>query len=345
MAAAQELSLFEKKFRAMGSPCDIKFFATCAKQAAAAMRAAIARVQVLERKYSRYQDDTITSRINHAAGTQEWVDLDQETYQLLRLAEQGYQLSEGLFDITSGILRQVWDFKLSKRPSADALAAVLPRIGWHHVCLRQNGMSAGAAENPDAPAGWAVQLPRQGMEVDFGGLVKEYAADAASTVLRAHGVTSGIVDLGGDLSIIGPHPQQGRWSIGVRDPRAPSHPISLLGVDSGAVATSGDYERFFEQNGRRYCHILNPKTGWPTQGFSSVTVVAQPCVVAGMAATIAMLKGVSCGIQWLQDLGVPFLAVTAPLTNQITGVTKPRQILTEQSTSAEIEQVLEVLTD
>lgn len=354
MAVSPNLSYYQKQFRAMGSPCDLKIYAANASQAAEALQAAQLRIQTLEQKYSRYQPDTITSRINHAAGNGAWIPLDNETYQLFRLAQQGFDLSDGLFDITSGILRRVWDFRQGVLPEAKALAEILPRIGWDQVQLKRSGCSVASSAQkeveapnvePDAPAGWSVRLPQVGMEIDFGGLVKEYAADAATTVLRSHGVAHGIVDLGGDLSVIGPHPQNGAWPIGVRDPRAPARAIGRLHVDTGGLATSGDYERYFERNGKRYCHILNPKTGWPVQGFASVTVVAQPCVVAGMAATIAMLKGVQGGLRWLQALGVPFFAVIVPVTDSLSGNTKARQIVTEQSTAAEIECVLDVLTN
>lgn len=360
MAVSQQLDLYQKQFRAMGSPCQLKIYAPNAAQAATALQAAQVRIQTLEQKYSRYQPHTITSRINAAAGGDVWVALDPETYQLFRLAQQGFDLSGGLFDITSGILRQVWDFRQGICPQPEALAQILPRIGWDQVQLKHE---EGAPS--EAVSGWSVRLPQVGMEIDFGGLVKEYAADAAATALSAQGVAHGFVDLGGDLSVIGPHPEKGAWPIGVRDPRAPSRPIGRLHVSQGGLATSGDYERYFEQNGERYCHILNPKTGWPVRGFASVTVVAQPCVVAGMASTIAMLKGVQDGLAWLQALGTPFFAVIAPdpllhsavrpsgdlqaanagQSAKQNAMIKTPSIVTDQSTSAEIDQLLEVLTD
>jgi thiamine biosynthesis lipoprotein len=308
----------------------------------------------LEQKYSRFQPNTITSRINAAAGTGQRIPLDIETHQLFLLADQAYCVSGGLFDITSGILRQVWDFRQQTVPSSMALAQVLPRIGWSQVELRQEeprreAKRSGAADDPDGPSGWSVLLPQVGMEIDFGGLVKEYAADAAATALREAGIQNGFVDLGGDLSVIGPHPTQGPWPIGVRDPRATERAIGHLKVGRGSVATSGDYERFFEQNGRRYCHILDPTTGWPCsakdeRGFASVTVVTQPCVVAGIAATVALLKGAAQGLEWLQELGVPFFAVTAPFTDVVTGITQAPKIFTERSTPTEIAQSLGCLT-
>jgi thiamine biosynthesis lipoprotein len=142
-----------------------------------------------------------------------------------------------------------------------------------------------------------------GMEIDFGGIGKEYAVDRAVEVCRAMGIRHGLVDLGGDIRIVGPRPDEEPWRIGIRHPRASSVVMAEVALDKGAVATSGDYERFMEVGGRRYCHILNPGTGWPVRGLSSVTVIANDCLVAGSLATIAMLKGRG-GISWLRAMGV-----------------------------------------
>jgi FAD:protein FMN transferase len=150
-----------------------------------------------------------------------------------------------------------------------------------------------------------------GMELDFGGYVKEYAADCAVRVCREAGAAHGLADLGGDVALMGPHPDGSPWQVGVRHPRHPEKPIATIEMPAGAIASSGDYERFFEVDGRRYCHILNPKTGWPAGGLSAVSVLAPACVIAGTASTVAMLKGPTEGPAWLEELGLPYLCVTA----------------------------------
>jgi len=132
-------------------------------------------------------------------------------------------------------------------------------------------------------------LPDAGMEIDFGGFGKEYAADRAAALLERDGAASGIVNLGGDLRVLGPRPDGSAWSIGIQHPRAPGSTIASIRLARGALATSGDYERFFEVDGKRYCHILNPATGWPVQGWQSISVVAPLCVAAGAMSTIALL--------------------------------------------------------
>jgi len=267
-------ALFRFKFHAMAAEHELQLFASSAQLAERAAKAAIADVARIEVKYSRYRDDSVTTRINRAAGRGR-VAIDAETAALLRYADQCFRLSEGRFDITSGVLRRVWDFRARPAhvPSSDALAAALTSIGWADVEWDDQG----------------ILLPREGMELDFGGIGKEYAADRVATICSAHGIAHALVNLGGDVRAIGGQPDGSPWRVGIRDPRAPNRAVALLEVDDGAVATSGDYERYFDLDGRRYCHILDPRSGMPVVHWRSVSVVAPLCVVAGSCATIAML--------------------------------------------------------
>jgi thiamine biosynthesis lipoprotein len=148
-----------------------------------------------------------------------------------------------------------------------------------------------------------LQFPLAGMALDFGGIGKEYAADRVADLCSTNGIDSGLIDLGGDIRIIGPHPDGSPWRVGIRNPDHPETALAMLELREGAIASSGDYERYIEVAGRRYCHILNPITGWPVQGLSSVSVTAPSCLVAGSICTIAMLKGRD-GPTWLESLGV-----------------------------------------
>lgn len=285
-------------FKAMGSVCELQLYADDKAEAEAAAAAAQGTVARLEQIYSRYRDDSITTRINRSAGDAQGVGLDGETAALIDYAQQAWQQSDGLFDITSGVLRQVWDFKSGRLPSQEQIDAVLPRIGWHRARW-------------ESPRLW---LPA-GMELDFGGFVKEYAADCAARSCRESGIRHGLVDFGGDIALLGPHPDGAAWQVGISDPRAPEdevpRAIARIPLTHGAIATSGDYERFMDIGGRRYCHILNPKTGWPAEGLRAVSVVAGQCLIAGTATTIAMLKGPVEGPRWLAELGLPWLVVHA----------------------------------
>lgn len=258
----------------MAAQHELQLDAPARAQARRAADAAIADVARIEAKYSRYLPDSITTKINRAAGTAA-VPIDAETAALLHYADRCFRLSGGRFDITSGVLRRIWDFKAQppRLPDAAALAYACAAIGWQDV------------ERNDA----AIRLPRAGMEIDFGGIGKEYAADRMAAICREHGIASGLVNLGGDVRAIGSQPDGAPWRVGIRDPRAEDRAIAVLGVVDGAVATSGDYERYFDLDGRRYCHILDPRTGMPVAHWRSVSVVAPLCVVAGSLATIAML--------------------------------------------------------
>jgi FAD:protein FMN transferase len=268
------LHSLRRTFRAMATEHELVLWAADASFARRAADAAIADVQRIEAKYSRYRDDSLTSRINRAAGGLP-VAIDDETAALLRYADECHTLSAGLFDITSGVLRRAWDFRQAHAavPAAATLAEFTALIDWRAV-------------EWDARS---VRLPRTGMEIDFGGIGKEYAADRVATICVEHGIRHGLVNLGGDLRAIGPQGDGAPWRVGIRHPRRAGDAVAGFDLAAGALATSGDYERFVEIAGQRYCHILNPRTGMPVAHWQAVTVIGPLCVVAGSCATIAML--------------------------------------------------------
>lgn len=282
-------TLHVHRFKAMAGPCTLRFYAT--RDADAIAQAAQQEVLRIQDKYSRYRNDSVVSRIN-AAAPESVEALDTETCALLDFADAAYAQSQGLFDITAGVLRRAWNFKAARAPSEDQLAALLPLIGWSQVHWNKP----------------QIQLPRADMQIDFGGFGKEYAADCAANCLQQAGIQSGLVDLSGDIRVIGPHPDGQPWQVGIQHPRT-AGAIAQLPMSSGAIASSGDYERSFVANGKRYHHILNPLSGWPSRGLSSVSVIAEQCIIAGMASTTAMLMGAPDGLHWLSALGLPFLAV------------------------------------
>ena len=255
------------QFQAMSSACEIRLDAVAGdgeSVLAAAAQLAIGEVRRIEAKYTRYRADSIVSRINAVAGSGEAIEVDDETASLLDFACMQNQLSDGLFDITSGVLCRAWDFRAGRLPEPGLLAALLPLIGWQQV---EWSHSNGQAKR--------IHLPQRGMELDFGGFGKEYAADRAMAVLANSGQAHGFVNLGGDIRVLGPRADGSAWRFGIQHPRRVDDTIATIAtmatiatiasVDmfEGALASSGDYERFFEQGGRRYCHILDPRSGWP----------------------------------------------------------------------------------
>ncbi len=276
----------------MGSPCTIQLYARNAKKSAAAAKIVMDDVQRLESRYSRYREDSFLSVINRVAATGGAISVDEETAGLLDYADTCYQQSNGLFDITCGVLRSAWDFKSGKLPEDQTIASIQKRIGWHHVQWARPVLSFNM---PD-------------MEIDFGGIVKEYAVDRAAALCRKAGILHGMINLGGDIKAIGPHPDGSPWRVAIRHPRQAGGILETLSLFSGALASSGDYERCIILNNIRYGHVLNPKTGWPVNKMAAVSVVSDYCVVAGSASTIGMLME-DHGPDWLLELGLPHLWV------------------------------------
>lgn len=261
-------------------------FASDATKAESLFARARADIERMEQRYSRYRSDSLLSEINRAASCGGSVAVDDETAGLLDYADTCYRQSDGLFDITSGLLRRAWRFDGGRLPDENVLKALLTKVGWDKLRWNRPVLSF-------AP----------GMELDFGGIVKEYAADRIATLFREQHSPHALINLGGDVRVVGPRPDSGPWRVGIRHPRQPGDLLDTLALTGGGVATSGDYERCMVIDGVRYGHILNPKTGWPVRHLASVTVVADFCVIAGSASTIAMLKE-DQGPVWLQSLGL-----------------------------------------
>jgi thiamine biosynthesis lipoprotein len=287
------LTAYRFDFKAMGGGCEILLCAADKAEAFAAAETGIKEVERIEHKYSRYRPDSILSQINQAAGSGDWIDCDPETTWMLNYADTLYRNSEGLFDITSGVLRRAWDFNAGIVADDNTLMTLLPLVGWQRV------------ERADDK----VRLPLAGMEIDFGGFGKEYAADSAAAVLAKQSIQHGYVNLGGDIRVIGPQPDGQPWLIAVQDPRQRGEIVATIPLHQGGLATSGDYEKFFEQDGQRYCHILNPFTGRPVTHWRSISVLAPVATAAGSYSTIAMLKE-NMAIEWLKQSGFSYLALS-----------------------------------
>ncbi len=282
---------YRLEFLVMGGPAEITAY--CADEAAwqRTRTALVAEARRIEAKYSRYRDDSVTTRINRAAGGDP-VPVDAETAALLAYADACYKTSGGLFDITSGVLRRAWDFKRPRLPDQQEIDALLLQVGWDMVEWSNS----------------ACRLARAGMELDFGGIGKEYAADRLAGIAAAHGLAHALVNLAGDIRAVGPRPDGTPWRIGIPHPRRAAEVCAELTLEQGAIATSGDYERYIEVDGRRYCHLLNPRTGWPVEGLASVSVLAPLCTVAGSLSTIGMLMG-EAGIAFLREQALPALVI------------------------------------
>ena len=280
-------------FQAMGVPCEIQIYESSRIKARQSIQELAREVMRLDKKYSRYRRDSLITEINLAAGSKMGIRIDTETRNLLNHSLRCFEESEGLFDITAGGLYRLWDFRRGLIPAQDAIDKALRSVGFHKMTGK----------------GQRLHLPA-GMEIDLGGVVKEYAADSAAKMARKMGIRHGLINLGGDFAVIGPHPDGQPWTVGIANPNARRSMMAKIDLSSGGLASSGDYERYFEIEGERYSHILNPKTGWPSKGLRAVSVAGNLCIVAGSIATIAMLMTESRAIAFLEESGLPHVYMT-----------------------------------
>jgi FAD:protein FMN transferase len=282
-------------FNAMGCPCELQLETSDSENARAAAALAQAEVERLDRKYSHFRDDSLVAQIGASADAGTAIDVDDETADLLDFSTTLHAQSGGRFDITAGALTKLWDLQSGRVPTDQEIRSTLSRCGWHRVVWQRPLLKLGVP----------------GMRLDLGGVVKEYASDRAAQCCRDAGITHGVVDLGGDLAVIGAHQDGSAWLAGIKAPRDTRDAIAKIEVHRGGLATSGDYERSMIVDGRRYSHIIDPVSGYPVQSFTSVSVLAETCLVAGAASTLGMLLGPEEGFAWLQQLGLPFLCVHA----------------------------------
>jgi len=260
-------------FNAMASPCEVIIETDDRDEAEIIVQAVATEAWRIEKKFSRYRDDNITFKINNSNGNA--IEVDAETARLLDFSDQLFHMSDGMFDVTSGVLRKAWRFDQSNNiPSQPQIDELLAVIGWDKVSWN----------NP------RLELV-PGMEIDLGGLGKEYAVDRCAQLVRDISPVSALINLGGDITISQSRKDGTQWTIG-RISSDPSAPVGVIKLKQGALATSGDEHRFLEKDGKRYCHILNPKTGWPVEDPPhTVSVAAPTCIEAGMLSTFALLQG------------------------------------------------------
>ena len=278
-------TLYTKRFRVMGGWGELRFVDSRGQEAAEAVaRRGLDEAERIEKKYSRFLPGSVISQINRNAGRTP-VAVDAETVELVEAALRLARTTGGAFSPTVGVLRRVWNFREERVPTHAEVESLLPLMDLRQVSVRHG----------------TVFLRREGMELDLGGVGKEYAVDRVASRLRQDGVESAVVNLAGDLCTLGTRGDGRPWKVGVQDPRERAKirfAVRLMG--EGGVASSGDYERFFMKDGVRYHHLLDARTGWPARGVASSTVVAPTAFAAGLAATAAFLLGPEEGLDYLE---------------------------------------------
>ena len=228
-------------------------------------------------------------RINSAAGT----DPVQAEPELLQLIGQGLRVAQetqGAFDPTVGSITRIWQFSGGepRLPDAAEIAQALKRVGWDKVKLD--------------PAAGMILLSESGMALDLGGIAKGYTLDRASEVIKKLGISSALVNLGGDILAVGQRSPGKPWRVGVQDPRNETGMVAVASLKDRVIVTSGDYQRFFINNGNRYHHILDPQTGYPAPGLQSVTLVAPNGSTAEPLAVAVFVMGVEHGLKYIESV-------------------------------------------
>ena len=289
----------KKVVKLMGSRFELTAVADRDTQCWRAISAGIAEIQRIEHLISSWDPASQTSAVNRAAGKHP-VRVDRELYDLVYRAKKVSALTDGAFDISYASMDRIWRFdgSMTTMPDSATVRAARQFIDWNRIEL--NGDSS------------SIYLLDGGMKIGFGAIGKGYAANRARAVMRQiPGVTGGVVNAGGDLITWGssPHPQG--WTVNITNPKDKSKALGWLRVDGLAVVTSGDYERFVRFDGKRYAHIIDPRTGYPITGIKSVTLICPDAELADALATSVFVLGTQRGLALINQLtSVECLIVT-----------------------------------
>ncbi|HEX6891379.1 MAG TPA: FAD:protein FMN transferase [Chryseolinea sp.] len=262
-----------------------------------ALDEAISEVERIEYLLTEFSNTSQTSLLNQNAGIRP-VFVDSEVYRLIKRCKELSVLTQGAFDVTCGVLKRLYNFKGEnfRLPEADAVAAALRKVGSEKIKLKEPNR---------------IYLSEAGMHISFAAIGKGYAADIVKRKLVERGIKGGVINASGDLTAFGRRPDGSLWKVGIADPDDPSRLIGWLRVENASVATSGNYEQYFERNGIRYSHNIDPRTGKPAKGVKSVTVVSSSAELSDALATAVTIMGVEVGLHFIEQLpGTHCLIVT-----------------------------------
>lgn len=272
----------------MGTVIEITLLSEDEEAARKASLQAFQEIKRIEQLMSPWIGTSDVSHLNRFAG-KDWVKVSPETFDVIQKSQKISGLSEGAFDITIAPLTGLWR-KARERgipPSSEEIKKILGLVNFRNLLIRPDGK---------------VFLKKKGMAIDLGGIAKGYAVDRAFEILTSLGYKNLIINAGGDLRVGGLKENQ-PWLIGIQDPRSAEKVMATISVSDSAIATSGDYEKFFFHQGKRYHHILNPKTGFPAEGYQSVTILSKDGMTADGLATAVFVLGPEKGYALCQKIG------------------------------------------
>jgi thiamine biosynthesis lipoprotein len=273
----------------MGSRFDITVVANDSIQANKYIDTAVAEISRIEKLISSWDDNSQTSEINRNAGIKP-VKVDKELFDLIERAIGISKLTDGAFDISYASMDRIWKFdgSMTKMPSKEEITTSVEKVGYQNIVLDKKNST--------------VFLKLEGMKIGFGAIGKGYAADKAKKLLISKNVSSGIINASGDMNTWGKQPNGNEWKVAITNPMDKNKVFALLPITNGAVVTSGNYEKYVNFNGKRYTHIIDPRTGCPSTGIISVTVFAPIAELADALATSVFVMGKEAGLDRINQL-------------------------------------------
>lgn len=280
---------YKRTLKLMGSRFDITVVANDEAQSNASIAVAIAEITRIEKLISSWDPNSQTSSINRNAGIKP-VRIDTELFNLIERAIKISKLTDGAFDISYASMDRIWKFdgSMNVMPSEVEIMTSVAKVGFNNIVLDKNEST--------------VFLKLEGMKIGFGGIGKGYAADKAKALLIAQGAPSGIINASGDMNTWGKQPDGSEWKVAITNPMNKNKVFALLPITDGAVVTSGNYEKFVNFNGKRYTHIIDPRSGYPSSGIISVTVFAPTAELADALATSVFVMGKEAGLDRINQL-------------------------------------------
>ena len=290
-------SLYKKSKLAMDTIVSVTVVSTSAKDSEASIDSSLAEIERLGKLMNFFSSDSELTLLNNSAGIKP-VRVSKETFEVIEKAVYVSEKTGGAFDVSVGPVDSLWDFHTKVLPPQNAIKAKLPLVGYRNIVLDK--------------ANSTVFLKKKGMKLDLGGIVKGYAADKAVEVLKGRGIQSGIVAVGGEIKAFGRKPDGGLWKVGIKNPRQSGNDdevFATIPLSDLAVSTAGDYEKFFIQDGTRYHHILDPKTGYPARGCRSVSVITKDGVFTDAFSTGIFVLGPEKGLETVKKLGLDAVIV------------------------------------
>jgi len=273
----------------MGSRFDITVVANSKSEAAPFIQMAIDEITRIEKLISSWDPNSQTSFINKNAGIAP-VKVDEELFNLIERCLMISKITDGAFDISYASMDKIWSFdgSMTTMPSTDVILNSVRKVGYKNIVLDKKEQR--------------VFLKLKGMKIGFGGIGKGYAADQAKNVLKSKGVLAGIINASGDMNTWGFQANGEQWMVAITNPMDKNKAFASLPISNKAVVTSGNYEKFVKFDGKRYAHIINPKTGMPSSGIVSVTVFADKAELADALATAVFVMGTEVGMNRINQL-------------------------------------------